>query len=105
MKETTFQPLNIQDVKTERDALNQLLQTGALRMLMSALETEVSHYISENSSSKDSCGHRQVVRNGYSQERTLNTEIGSLRLKLPRVNDKRSGHHFESNIIPKYARN
>jgi hypothetical protein len=30
MKETTFDPLSIQYVNTERGALNQLLQAGAL---------------------------------------------------------------------------
>ena len=42
MKETSFQPFTIQDVQTERDTLNELLQTGARRMLMSALDRVLS---------------------------------------------------------------
>ena len=105
MKEITHSPFRIQDAQSERDALNQLLQKGAVQMLMSALELEVERYLHETSSLRDSLGHRLVVRNGYSQERTLNTEIGTLRFQQPRVNDKRSGHQFSSSIIPKYARN
>lgn len=105
MKEITHSPFRIQDAQSERDALNQLLQKGAVQMLMSALELELERYLHETSSLRDSLGHRLVVRNGYSQERTLNTEIGTLRFQQPRVNDKRSGHQFSSSIIPKYARN
>ena len=81
MKETSFQPFTIQDVQTERDTLNELLQTGARRMLMSALELEIECYLNNTSSFKDSLGRRLVVRNGYGQERTLNTEIGTLRFQ------------------------
>lgn len=105
MKETSFEPFNVQDVEIERDALNQLLQTGARRILMSALELEIEYYLNETSSLRDSLGHRLVVRNGYGQERTLNTEIGTLRFQQPRINDKRPNHRFESQLIPKYARN
>ncbi|MCM8534518.1 MAG: IS256 family transposase [Lentisphaeraceae bacterium] len=105
MKETSFQPFTIQDVQTERDTLNELLQTGARRMLMSALELEIESYLNSTSSFKDSLGRRLVVRNGYGQERTLNTEIGTLRFQQPRINDKRPNHKFESKLIPKYARN
>ena len=105
MRETSSSPVEIQALEGERSALNELLQRGAVKMLMSALEFEVDRYLQETSDLRDSHGHRLVVRNGYGQERTLNTEIGTLRIQQPRVNDRRTGHTFNSKIIPKYARN
>lgn len=94
----------IQEEKNQRDALSELLRQGALKMLRCAVEAEVASYIEEHSTNIDENGHRLVVRNGYSQERTLNTEVGQIHLKQPRINDKRSGKQFNSGIIPKYAR-
>ena len=45
-----------------------------------------------------------VVRNGRAGERTLVTGAGALRVRAPRVNDRREGHRFSSYILPKYAR-
>jgi transposase-like protein len=58
---------------------------------------------------RDTNGRRLVVRNGHSPERDLQTGLGSIAVKQPRVNDKRvdeNGNRFRftSNILPPYLR-
>jgi putative transposase len=84
--------------------LDELVAEGALRMLMAGLETEVHDHIERHRHLVDAAGHRLVVRNGKAAERTLVTGAGALKVRAPRVHDRREGHRFSSYILPKYAR-
>ena len=50
-------------------------------------------------------GHLQVVRNGYLPEREIQTGIGPVKIKVPKIRDK-SGHgiKFNSTLLPPYLR-
>ncbi|MCX7321929.1 MAG: response regulator, partial [Hyphomicrobiales bacterium] len=57
----------------------------------------------------DGDGRRMVVRNGHAQEREIQTPLGQMAVKQPRVNDKRldaQGQRlrFTSAILPPYLR-
>ena len=84
--------------------LDDLVAEGALRMLMAGLEAEVAGYIERHQGLVDGAGHRLVVRNGRAAERTLVTGAGALKVRTPRVHDRREGRRFSSYILPKYAR-
>ena len=84
--------------------LDELVCEGALRMLIAGLETEVAAYIERHQQLVDAEGHRLVVRNGKAAERTLVTGAGALKIRAPRINDRREGRRFSSYILPKYAR-
>jgi transposase-like protein len=84
--------------------LDELVAAGALRMLMAGLEVEVADYIERHLELVDEQGHRLVVRNGKAAERTLVTGAGALKVRAPRVDDRRDGFRFSSYILPKYAR-
>jgi hypothetical protein len=84
--------------------LDELVAEGALRMLLAGLETEVHDHIERHRHLVDAAGLRMVVRNGKAAERTLVTGAGSLKIRAPRVHDRREGHRFSSYILPKYAR-
>jgi len=92
----------------ERDdlagSLDELVAEGARRMLSAGLEAEVADYIERHQGLVDEAGHRMVVRNGKAEERSLMTGAGALRVRAPRVNDRREGRRFSSYILPKYAR-
>ena len=92
----------------ERDdltsSLDELVAEGARRMLIAGLETEVADYIERHEALVDEAGHRLVVRNGKAEERSLVTGAGSLKVRAPRINDRREGHRFSSYILPRYAR-
>jgi len=92
----------------ERDdlssSLDGLVAEGARRMLIAGLETEVADYVARHTGLVDEAGHRLVVRNGRAAERSLVTGAGALKIRAPRINDRRDGHGFSSYILPKYAR-
>ena len=85
-------------------SLDEIVRQGAQKMLTAALDAEVEAYISQFIDERDESGHALVVRNGYAQKRTLRTGAGLLKVKAPRVNDKRLDHHFMSKILPPYMR-
>ena len=86
-------------------ALEHLLREGARQMLQTAIDTEVSAYVAQHSDIVDSeTGHRLVVRNGHQPERTIQSGLGDIRLRRPRVHDQRPGKKFTSRILPPYMR-
>ncbi len=90
--------------------LDELAREGARRMIAAALEVEVEQYVASFTEEVDEAGKRLVVRNGRAKERGLTVGSGTMRLRAPRVNDKRvdpdSGERkkFSSRILPAYAR-
>lgn len=88
--------------------LDELVRSGAQRMLQSAIETEVQEFIAVHGDRRDAIGRRQVVRNGYQPARQLLTGAGRLEIKQPRVRDNSSEKekriNFSSSILPPYLR-
>ena len=69
--------------------LDGLAREGARRMLMSALEEEVSDYVERHVEERDEDGHALVVRNGRARARKVTRGCGTVEVEAPRVNDKR----------------
>lgn len=72
-------------------------------MLMEALDQEVSEYI-ERHQVRDEQGRALVVRNGRANARKVTVGSGTFEVRAPRVNDKREGERFTSQILPAYMR-
>jgi transposase-like protein len=92
---------------TSRDVLSEILREGAQQMLTTAIEAEVAEWIEAHRHLQDSRGHRQVVRNGYLPERSITTGIGPVKIRQPRVHDRRQSEErevFSSKILPPYLR-
>ena len=92
-----------------RDHLSEVLREGARRMLQAAIEDEVADYVALHSDRRDDDGRRLVVRNGHHPERKIQTGIGPIAVKKPKVNDKRMDANgerirFHSSIIPPYLK-
>jgi putative transposase len=86
-------------------SLDELAREGARRMIAAALEAEVTQYVEVLCHHRDEKGHALVVRNGKSHhERTVQMGAGSIKIRAPRVNDRRPGHTFTSRILPPYMR-
>jgi transposase-like protein len=88
--------------------LDQIVRDGARQMLAAALQAEVA-YIEAHADEVDEHGRRLVVRNGYHAGREVTTAAGTVPVRQPRVNDKRtdaSGERmrFSSAILPAWAR-
>lgn len=94
---------------SSRDVLTDILREGAQRLLGQAIEAEVAVYIEAHADQRDAAGHRLVVRNGHKDERKLQTGVGSVQVRQPRINDHRLDEdgkriRFTSEILPPYLR-
>lgn len=86
-------------------SLDEIARIGAKKLLAEALQLEVEEYIQKFKDHRDeSSGKRLVVKNGLSRERKVTTGAGTIKVKAPRVNDKRLGEKFSSFILPPYLR-
>ena len=108
MRDDTTTPLQIPE-DAAKDVLNEILRDGAREMLGKAIEAEVADYIAIHGHQRDADGHRLIVRNGHAPEREVQTGLGAISVKQPRVNDKRlddEGNRirFTSKILPPYLR-
>ena len=108
MRDDTTTPLQIPE-DAAKDVLNEILREGAREMLGKAIEAEVADYIAIHGHERDADGHRLIVRNGHAPEREVQTGLGAIAVKQPRVNDKRvddKGNRlrFTSKILPPYLR-
>jgi transposase-like protein len=86
------------------DALTEVLRRGARELLQQAVEAEVAAAIAQFAELKDEEGRRRVVRNGYLPERTIQTGIGAVTVKAPRVRDREGEVKFSSSLLPPYLR-
>jgi transposase-like protein len=76
-------------------------------MLKKALDAEVEEFLNQYRDVVNETGKRQIVRNGYLPEREVQTGIGQIKARVPRVRDKRKGPEkvrFISKILPPYLR-
>ncbi len=92
---------------TGRDVLTDLLRDGARRMLAQAVEAEVASWIDDHAHLKDGSGRQQVVRNGHLPGRTIQTGLGEIEVKQPRVHDRRDPglrEKFTPAVLPHYLR-
>jgi transposase-like protein len=92
---------------TGPDALTDLLRDGARRLLAEAIEAEVAAWIDAHAHLKDASGRQQVVRNGHLPQRAIQTGIGEIGVRQPRVHDRRppgQRERFTPAVLPPYLR-
>jgi transposase-like protein len=91
--------------ETRRDELTELIRDGARKLIREALESEVGELLSDFSERRDASGRAAVVRNGYQPERAIQTGIGPVTVKVPKVRS-RDGNpvSFRSALVPPYVR-
>jgi transposase-like protein len=104
---------NVFDLKKPQsivdDPITDILRQGARRLLSVALEAEIESFLRQYQDIKDEKGRHRVVRNGYLPEREIQTGIGQISVKAPRIRDRQSKSgqgriHFTSAILPRYLR-
>jgi transposase-like protein len=88
------------------DPLTNALCDGAAKLLACAIEAEVEAHLAAYRDLKLPNGHQRIVRHGHMPEREVQTGIGAVKVKAPRVRDRGTGDKisFKSNILPKYVR-
>ena len=86
------------------DALTAVLKRGAKELLQQAIEAEVAEVVAHYEALKDEQGRQRVVRNGYLPERNIQTGIGEVAVRAPRVRDRAGELKFSSSLLPPYLR-
>jgi putative transposase len=90
------------------DPLTGILRDGASRLLAAAIEAEVAEHLAAYQELKLADGRQRLVRHGTLPERSVQTGIGPVPVKMPRVRDRDSEAHdkidFRSSLVPKYVR-
>src|SRR3954447_173685 len=90
------------------DPLLAVLREGARRMLMQAIEAEVEMFLAAHSGLVDEGGRRRLVRNGHAPERQIQTGIGPVQVRRPKVRDRAAEGsqpiRFTSAVLPAYLR-
>ena len=92
-----------------KDPISELLRQGARQLLTAALEAEIESFMTQYKEIQDGNGHQRVVRNGYLPEREIQTGIGQVSVKAPRIRDRQPDSQngrirFSSSILPPYLR-
>ena len=104
---TTEASVHAFPAESRSNPLEELLREGARKMLAEAIEAEVSEYIDQRRGVVDDEGRRLVVRNGYHPARSIQTPLGDVPVRQPRVRDHREEEEketFSSKILPPYLR-
>jgi transposase-like protein len=90
------------------DPLLAVLREGARRMLMRTIEAEVEAFLTTHAELVDEQGRRRLVRNGHAPERQIQTEIGPIAVRRPKVRDRGAKDaepiRFTSAVLPAYLR-
>lgn len=91
------------------DPLTGIARDGARRMLAAALRAEADAFVAQHAEEVLPDGRQRVVRHGYGPERSIQTGIGALDVRRPKVRDRAAGPadgkvRFTSAILPKWAR-
>ena len=96
---------NVIQIKTPpADALNEVLKQGARQLLAKAVEAELADLLIQYADIQID-GKQAVVRNGHLPERTVQTGLGDIPVKIPKVRDRSGqGIKFNSQLIPPYLK-
>ena len=87
------------------DPLSELLRLGAQELIAQAVETELQVLLDQYKDVRLLDGRKAVVRNGFLPSRTVQTGIGDVDVKVPKVRDRSdAGVKFNSNLLPPYLK-
>jgi transposase-like protein len=108
MKKDTV--VSIDQPETTRDALTEVLREGAQKLITEAVQAELEELLEQYEGQQDEQGRQRLVRNGYLPKREVQTGIGGIPVRIPRVRDRGSGQEseeiirFRSSLVPPYLR-
>ena len=87
------------------DPMTELLRTGAEQLIYQAVEGELQELLARHTERRLCDGRAGVVRNGYLPARELQTGLGPVTVKIPKVRAKTGeAVTFRSALVPPYVR-
>lgn len=88
-----------------QDPLTDMLRAGAQQLIQQAVEAELQHLLAHHAGNRTSANTAGVVRNGYLPERELQTSLGPIPVRIPKVRSKTGeAVTFRSALVPPYVR-
>lgn len=107
--EKTTTVLQLRQSDSVDDTLTELARDGARRMIAAAMHAEIDEFVArfEHLTLRD--GRQRLVRHGHAPECKIQTGIGPIDVKRPKVRDRadvpgEEKIRFTSTILPKWAR-
>ncbi len=95
---------NVISIEKPDNPLEQLLKSGAQQLLAQAIEAELAVLLAQYQHETVE-GLQRIVKNGHQPERTIQTGLGDIEVKIPKVRDrKKEGIKFNSALIPPYLK-
>jgi len=87
------------------DPLTDLLRAGAEKLIYQAVEAELQEQLARYSDRRTETGLAGVVRNGFLPARELQTNLGPVTVRIPKIRSK-TGEPitFQSVLVPPYIR-
>ena len=87
------------------DPLTDLLRAGAEKLIYQAVEAELQEQLARYSDRRTGTGLAGVVRNGFLPARELQTNLGPVTVRIPKIRSK-TGEPvtFQSVLVPPYVR-
>lgn len=87
------------------DPLTEVIRAGARKLLACGLEAEVAGFLQRYEDQRSENGLRAVVRSGYQPERSIQTGVGPVTVRVPKVRSNTGEPvSFHSGLIPPYVR-
>lgn len=95
----------LEDRAESLDPLTELLRVGARQLIEQAVEMELQELLAAHADRLLADGRAGVVRNGYLPEREIQTGLGPVTVRIPKVRVK-TGEPvtFRSALVPPYVR-
>lgn len=103
MEDFGFSAEKMPSTNEQKNPLEEILRKGAQKLLQQAIEFEVQEYLELYKQSKESIHQSPAVRNGYLPEKNIQTGLGPIAIRQPRVRHRDDGK-FTSAILPPYLR-
>ncbi len=104
MSQSTLRVLSQPEIG-EADPLHALLRAGARELIAQAVEAELASFLESVAGQRLEDGRQAVVRNGYLPERRVQTGIGEVEVRVPKVRDRSGGGaRFNSSLLPPYLK-
>jgi len=96
--------LEFNNKESVSDVLNELLRSGAQKLIHNAVEAELREFMSQHQGVTED-GKVSVIRNGYLPKREILTGIGPVSVRIPKVRSKDGeALTFRSALVPPYVR-
>lgn len=97
--------VEIEGREASADPLTEMLRAGAQQLIYQAVEAELEELLAQHSERRTRDGKAGVVRNGYLPAREVQTGLGPVTVKIPKVRSKTGEPvSFRSALVPPYVR-